>query len=419
MCACRCGINVYLKDGTVRYIEGNRDHPVNKGVICGKGAAGIMQHYSPARLCEPLLRVGRARFRRISRAIDWEEALAHRGAMAVAMSAARDPRKLAFFTGRDQSQALDRLVGVAIRHPQLCRPWRLLLGQHGGGRSLHLRRLVLGIRRARLALRQIFPAVRRRRGPCLQSDQERASASLKARGAKIVSVNPVRTGYSAIADEWIGIRPGTDGLLVGALIHELLKAGQVDLDYLARYTNAPWLVIMDEGSADHGLFARFRGRTAGASTAAMAARALPRDPQVRAGAPWRDPPARRPPRRAGVPPAGRALSCRAECLARRRRRALRRSGRHHPAARRRACRYGIPAGDRARRRRGRDVAGRRHDEDGRPPRRDACHARHLGPFQRLSHLPRHPSSCSSFSAPSMCRAAFATSHPFPKPRRRR
>ena len=40
MCACRCGIRVHLKDGKVRYIDGNRDHPVNKGVICGKGAAG-------------------------------------------------------------------------------------------------------------------------------------------------------------------------------------------------------------------------------------------------------------------------------------------------------------------------------------------------------------------------------------------
>ena len=37
---------------------------------------------------------------------------------------------------------------------------------------------------------------------------------LKARGAKIVSVNPCRTGYNAIADDWIGIRPGTDGLFV-------------------------------------------------------------------------------------------------------------------------------------------------------------------------------------------------------------
>jgi sulfite dehydrogenase (quinone) subunit SoeA len=47
MCACRCGIKVYLKDGRIRYIEGNRNHPVNKGVLCAKGSAGIMQHYSP------------------------------------------------------------------------------------------------------------------------------------------------------------------------------------------------------------------------------------------------------------------------------------------------------------------------------------------------------------------------------------
>ena len=42
MCACRCGIRVFLKDGKVRYIEGNRDHPVNKGVptvVLGPGEA--------------------------------------------------------------------------------------------------------------------------------------------------------------------------------------------------------------------------------------------------------------------------------------------------------------------------------------------------------------------------------------------
>jgi anaerobic selenocysteine-containing dehydrogenase len=51
MCACRCGINVHMKGyGKVRYIDGNRDHPVNKGVLCGKGSSGIMQHCSPARL---------------------------------------------------------------------------------------------------------------------------------------------------------------------------------------------------------------------------------------------------------------------------------------------------------------------------------------------------------------------------------
>ncbi len=58
MCACRCGIRVHLNDGRIRFINGNPQHPVNKGVICAKGSAGIKQHYSPARLSKPLLRVG-------------------------------------------------------------------------------------------------------------------------------------------------------------------------------------------------------------------------------------------------------------------------------------------------------------------------------------------------------------------------
>ncbi len=79
---------------------------------------------------------------------------------------------------------------------------------------------------------------------------------LKERGVKVIGVNPVRTGYNAIADEWLGITPGTDGLLILALAHELLKTGKIDLDYLIRYTNAPWLVIDDPDRAGHGLFAR-------------------------------------------------------------------------------------------------------------------------------------------------------------------
>ena len=56
MCACRCGINVHMKEGKVAYIEGNRDHPVNKGVLCAKGSAGIMQVNAPSRLRAPLKR---------------------------------------------------------------------------------------------------------------------------------------------------------------------------------------------------------------------------------------------------------------------------------------------------------------------------------------------------------------------------
>ncbi len=104
MCACRCGINVHLKDGKIRYIDGNKDHPTNKGVLCAKGSAGIMQQNSPAKLRKPLLRIGE-RGEGKFKEIEWKEALeiATQWLSEVRNS---DPKKLAFFTGRDQSQSL-------------------------------------------------------------------------------------------------------------------------------------------------------------------------------------------------------------------------------------------------------------------------------------------------------------------------
>jgi DNA-binding transcriptional LysR family regulator len=72
MCACRCGIKVHLEDGKLRYIEGNRDHPVNRGVLCAKGSAGIMTAVSPARLTNPLKRVVHVPDLRADRFIDDE-----------------------------------------------------------------------------------------------------------------------------------------------------------------------------------------------------------------------------------------------------------------------------------------------------------------------------------------------------------
>jgi anaerobic selenocysteine-containing dehydrogenase len=74
MCACRCGIDVHIKNGKVRYISGNKDHPVNRGVLCGKGSAGIMTQYAPARLRAPLKRVGPRGSGEYAE-ISWEEAL--------------------------------------------------------------------------------------------------------------------------------------------------------------------------------------------------------------------------------------------------------------------------------------------------------------------------------------------------------
>ena len=253
MCACRCGIKVHLKDGGIRYIEGNRDHPVNRGVICGKGASGIMQQHSPAKLKKPLIRVGE-RGSGEFREIEWEEAIATAVGWLSSIRAT-DPKKLAFFTGRDQSQSLTGYWAAQFGTPNFA--------AHGGFCSVNMAAAgmyTLGgsfweFGEPDWALTRFFMMF----GVAEDHDSNPikiALSGLRRRGAKFVSVNPVRTGYSAIADEWIGIRPGTDGLFVLALIHELLKADRVDLDYLGRYTNAGWLVIQAPGMADDGLFAR-------------------------------------------------------------------------------------------------------------------------------------------------------------------
>ncbi|MFP7722341.1 molybdopterin oxidoreductase family protein [Lysobacter sp. A3-1-A15] len=253
MCACRCGIKVWLADGKIRYIQGNPDHPVNRGVLCAKGSAGIMQHYSPARLDKPLLRVGE-RGSGEFREIEWDEAL-DIAASWLAPIRERNPDELAFFTGRDQSQALTgwwaQQFGTVnyAAHGGFCSVNMAAGGLYSVGGSFwefgepdweHARYLMLW-------------------GVAEDHDSNPIKlglAKLKEHGAKIVAVNPVRSGYGAIADEWIGIRPGTDGLFAFALIHELLKADRIDLDYLVRYTNAHWLVVRNPGGADDGLFAR-------------------------------------------------------------------------------------------------------------------------------------------------------------------
>ena len=109
MCACRCGIKVTLEDGKVRFIQGNRNHPTNQGVLCAKGSAGIMKQYSMAKLSQPLIRKpGSERGDGEFEVISWEQAL-DMLAERLQEIRATDPSKLAFFTGRDQMQALTGL----------------------------------------------------------------------------------------------------------------------------------------------------------------------------------------------------------------------------------------------------------------------------------------------------------------------
>ena len=249
MCACRCGVKVTLEEGRVRFIQGTPEHPVNQGVICAKGSAGIMKQYSPAKLKQPLMRKpGAERGRGEFVPVSWEHALSLLTERLKKIRSS-DPKKLAFFTGRDQMQALTGLWAQQFGTPN----W----AAHGGFCSVNM--AAAGLYSIGYSFWEFgAPDWDRARYFVLWGVAEDHSSNpikigldrLKRAGAKFVSINPVRTGYSAIADEWIAVRPGSDGLLALSMVHVLLKRGLIDQEFLVRYTNAPWLVGPD------GLFLR-------------------------------------------------------------------------------------------------------------------------------------------------------------------
>ncbi|MFK7942153.1 MAG: molybdopterin oxidoreductase family protein, partial [Paracoccaceae bacterium] len=224
---------------------------VNKGVLCAKGSAGIMQHYSPARLMKPLLRTGErgsGEFKEIS----WDEALDKAAEWLGPLR--EDPKKLAFFTGRDQSQSLTSWWAQNFGTPNYA--------AHGGFCSVNM--AAAGIYTLggafwefgspdwdKTKLFMIF-------GVAEDHDSnpiKMGIGKMKTAGGRVIGVNPVRTGYNAVADDWVGITPGTDGLFILALCHELLRTGHVDVEYLSQWSNAPWLVDRTPGE-NFGLFIR-------------------------------------------------------------------------------------------------------------------------------------------------------------------
>ncbi len=130
MCACRCGIKVTVESNRVRFIQGNLNHPVNKGVLCAKGSAGIMKQYSAAKLRKPLKRKpGSERGAADFVEIEWDEALEIL-TTRLAKIRSTNPTQLAFFTGRDQMQALSGLWAQQFGTPN----W----AAHGGFCSVNM-----------------------------------------------------------------------------------------------------------------------------------------------------------------------------------------------------------------------------------------------------------------------------------------
>src|SRR6516162_8366844 len=73
-------------------------------------------------------------------------------------------------------------------------------------------------------------------------------AAARARGAKLIVVDPRHIGFAVKADCWLRVRPGTDAALALALAGVMIDAGWLDGEFLRTWSNGPFLVREDDGT---------------------------------------------------------------------------------------------------------------------------------------------------------------------------
>ena len=250
MCYVGCGIRVQVEDGVAVNIEGNPESPQNRGKMCAKGKAGIMNLYNPHRVKVPLKRTNPEKGIDVDpgwQEISWDEAF---DTIVAQFDRIRDnPKKLWIqcWESVGDNMFWFKAFGSAFGSPHTNNTASPTCGKvihpveffSGGGfhqqPDLHYAKFCM------LVGTQFGIATR---GSYNHNALDMADA--RARGMKLVVVDPVG-GYAASkANEWIPILPGTDAALALSMLHVLLnELGIYDAPFLKDRTNASYLVGPD------------------------------------------------------------------------------------------------------------------------------------------------------------------------------
>jgi anaerobic selenocysteine-containing dehydrogenase len=235
---CALEVEVLARDRIGR-VRGNKANPYTDGVVCAKVARYAERIHHPERLTEPLRRVGdKGAGREAFAPIAWEEALdeiAERFVLAEQRFGAETvwPYYYAGTMGHVQRDGIERLRHVKRYSRQLSTICTTLV-ESGWLAGVGAKRGVDSREIAQSDLIVVWGGNPVNTQVNLMSHIAKAR---KARGAKLVVVDPYRTGTAAQADLHLALKPGTDGALAAAVIHLLLRDGQADQAYLARHTD--------------------------------------------------------------------------------------------------------------------------------------------------------------------------------------
>lgn len=252
LCVSRCGSIAVTENGHFVALEPNPSHPTGKA-LCAKGRAAPELVYHPDRLLYPLKRTTskgdpNPGWQRIS----WDEALdltaknlrriaAEHGAESVVISASSPST-----SGSDDSMVWIQRLMNTFGTPNLCAAMELC----GWGRYL--------------ATSYTFGAsVPGNYLPDLENAGcilfwgynpnlarlNHATATVEAlkRGARLIVVDPRRTGIAKKANLWLQVRPGTDAALALGVSNVMIERGWYDHEFIRQWTNGPLLVRADNG----------------------------------------------------------------------------------------------------------------------------------------------------------------------------
>ncbi len=237
-CGTGCGVLIHHHNGQILGVEGDPEHPANFGHLCTKGSTLHLTTGLSTRALYPEWRAARDEQRR---RIDWDTALDTVADRFAAIIREHGPDAVAFYLS-GQLLTEDYYVFNKLA--------RALVGTHNIDSN------------SRLCMSSAASAYTRTLGadapPCSYEDFEHADCVLitganpafahpilfrrlaDARAARPaqrwIVVDPRTTDTAAAADLHLAIEPGTDTVLLGAMLHVLIWEGLIDGRYIARHT---------------------------------------------------------------------------------------------------------------------------------------------------------------------------------------
>jgi len=228
-----CGLDCYVKDGKIIKIEGTKEHPLNKGKLCTKGAANRQYLYREDRLLTPLKRVGErgeGKFEPIS----WEEAIDTIAEKLLYIREKEGPDKVAFYAGYSKYFRF------------MFRRFAYVFGTQNYGTessSCFTSGVMAWQTISQRYMLQDLPNTNLFVGWGTNSYFSRwpmvgAMEAGKKRGMKIIIVDPrITPTTKRLADLHLRPHLGTDGAVALAIGHVLVKNGWTDNDFINKYVH--------------------------------------------------------------------------------------------------------------------------------------------------------------------------------------